>query len=90
MLTIDFVRPGLLHPFHPGDTLTCAINVQSWFKINCKYVRVRLRCPYETSEAEVFQVYEIANYMIETGGNEPNYRIGAKGLCVFRCFVVEV
>ncbi|XP_037037817.1 uncharacterized protein LOC119075473 [Bradysia coprophila] len=75
MLDIDFDRPGT---FYPGDTFTCTVDVQSWFKINCKYVKVRLRCPYRKSEVEVFRVYEIANQRIDTGEDESDYRIGGK------------
>lgn len=80
MLDIDFDRLGA---YYPGDTFTCTINVQSWFKINCKYVKVRLRCPYRKGGVEVFRVYEIANQRIDTGKDESDFRIGAKGSCVF-------
>lgn len=87
MLDIDFARPGT---FYPGDTFTCTVDVQSWFKINCKYVKVRLRCPYRKTEVEVFRVYEIANQRIDTGDDESDYRIGGKGLCVFFALFVEI
>ncbi len=80
MLDIDFQRPGT---FCPGDIFSCKIDVQSLFKIKCKYVKVRLRCPYRKDLVEEFRIYEIANQRITTvekdDGEELEYGVGGKG-----------
>lgn len=83
MLAIDFERPDEI--FCPGDTFTCKFDVQSMFKIKCKYVEVQLRCPYRKELAEEFRIVEIANQRITTAdeGDETECRVGGKGLCFY-------
>lgn len=72
-----FDHPG----YSPGDTITCLINVNSMFKLNCKYVRARFRCPFQKNKIEYFRVYEIANKRIAKSDKDLwKYRIGEKGL----------
>lgn len=84
MLDIDFDLP-LPGTFCPGDTFTCKIDVHSMFKLKCKYVKVRLRCPHAKSDAEEFRIYEIAN-LVTADENGKDYQIAGKGLLrVFKC-----
>lgn len=80
------------HPdrvYSPGDTITCKIDVQSMFKINCKFIRARVRCPFKNKKIEYFRIYEIATKRIaRTDTDQWEYRIGEKGLsdCSFCMF----
>lgn len=65
--------------YYPGDTVTCKIDVQSMFRINCKHVRARIRCPFRSKEVEYFRVYEIAKKRIAKPHTD-QCRIGEKGL----------
>lgn len=79
-MEIYFDHPGRI--YYPGDRITCKIDVESTFKIKCKYVKVRLRCPYRKSNVEEFRIYEIANRRTnKTDKDDWNYKIGEIGLC---------
>lgn len=74
MLDIDFARLGI---YNPEETFTCKIDVRSMFNVKCKYVKVRLRCPYRHDNAEEFRVYAIANRIDGADGSD---QIVGKGL----------
>lgn len=46
--------------YNPGDTTTCEIYVTSTFRMHCKYITLRLRCPYTKKGPEYFRKYETA------------------------------
>lgn len=77
---IYFDHPGRF--YYPGDTISCQIDVQSTFKIKCKYVKVRLRCPYRKSNDEEFRIYEIAKVKINADNRQCD-RGGGKGWFVY-------
>lgn len=72
------------HPdrvFSPGDTVTFKIDVRSMFKIKCKYVRARFRCPFQNKEIEYFRIYEVARkWIARTDKDSWEHRNGEKGL----------
>lgn len=72
------------HPdrvYSPGDLVTCKIEIKSMFKINCKFIRARLRCPFKNKKIEHFRIYKIATKRIaRTDTDQWDYRIGEKGL----------
>lgn len=80
------------HPdrvYLPGDTVTCLITVKSLFQVKCKYVRARIRCPFNKSDVEIFRVYQIATKRIpRTDKDQWHYRVGEKGLWSFE-FVTD-
>lgn len=90
MLQIDFERPEGI--FCPDETFTLKFDVQSMFKIKCKYVEVQLRCPYRKDLVEEFRIVEIANQRITTTtadeGDDTDYRVGGKGLCSHCHYIV--
>lgn len=75
-----FAHPG--RRYCPGDTFACVIDVQSTFKIKCKYIKVRLRCPYKKDEVEQFRIYEIASQRIGALNDDWDYETGERGLFV--------
>lgn len=81
-----FDHPGRI--YCPGDTITCKIDVESTFKIKCKYIKVRLRCPYRKNDVEEFRIYKIANQRISTTKDHRNYRVGDIGMCVYFCLMI--
>lgn len=84
-MEIYFDRSGRI--YYPGDTITCTIDVESMFKIKCKYVKVRLRCPYRKSNVEEFRIYGIADQRINKTSGHSNFKIGDKGWCLVFVFV---
>lgn len=88
-MDIYFDHPSRI--YNPGDTISCTIDVQSTFKIRCKYIKVRLRCPYRKSNVEVFRIYEIPNKRNSKQNKQWDYTIGERGWfdVYYRCYFVH-
>lgn len=47
--------------YNPGEKIHCKIDIKSTFSLRCKYIMVRLCCPYKNKEIEYFRSFENAN-----------------------------
>lgn len=81
-IDIDFDHPR--RTYNPGDTIKCKIDVQSTFNLTCKYITVRLVCPYKNKEIEYFRVYETARRRNAALNSDDQWKdkSGAKGMFV--------
>lgn len=67
---------------YDAQTFYCLIEVESTFKMKCKYIKVRLRCPHDNGGVEYFRVYVVPYRLIGE-----NQSIGEKGSFVNLYFV---